>query len=68
MKPELVEAIFTTWSGDEDLFESLRNDTLFLVLEKTHKRKLYRTVFEKVGQAVKVKTAFRIKKRKGEQL
>lgn len=68
MTLELIEEIFTTWSGDEDLFESKRNGAIFLVLEKTYKQKLYRIVFEKADESVKVKTAFRIKKRKGEQL
>jgi hypothetical protein len=65
MKPEFIEELFTTWSGDENVFESARNGIHFLVLEKTHQQKLYRIVFEKLGQQVKVKTAFRISKRKG---
>ena len=65
MKPEFVEELFLTWSGDENVFESTRNGIQFLVLEKTHNQKLYRIVFEKHGQKVKVKTAFRISKRKG---
>jgi len=65
MKPEFIEELFTIWSGDENVFESTRNGIHFLVLEKTHQQKLYRIVFEKLGQQVKVKTAFRISKRKG---
>lgn len=65
IKPEFIEEVFTTWSGDENVFGSTRNGVLFLVLEKTHHEKLYRIVFEKRGQKVKVKTAFRISKRKG---
>jgi c-di-GMP-binding flagellar brake protein YcgR len=65
MKPEFIEELFTTWSGDENVFESTRNGIHFLVLEKTQQQKLYRIVFEKLGQQVKVKTAFRISKRKG---
>ena len=65
MKPKFIEEVFTTWSGDENIFESTRNGVRFLVLEKTHHEKLYRIVFEKRGQKVKVKTAFRISKRKG---
>jgi hypothetical protein len=64
MKPEFIEDIFGTWSGDETVFESTRNGIPFLVLEKTHEQKLYRIVFEKMGEKVKVKTAFRISKRK----
>lgn len=65
MKPEFIEELFTIWNGDENVFESTRNGIHFLVLEKTHQQKLYRIVFEKLGQQVKVKTAFRISKRKG---
>lgn len=36
MKLEFIEEVFTTWSGDENVFESTRNGVVFLILEKTH--------------------------------
>jgi len=65
MKPtEFIERIFSTFSGDEDVYTSFRYGKNFLVMDKTFKRRLYRIVFEMQGEAIKIKTAHSIKKRR----
>lgn len=61
---EFIERIFSTLSGDEDVYTSFRSGQNLLVMEKTYKRRLYRIVFEMEGSAIKVKTAFGISKRR----
>ena len=58
-----IESVFSTPSGNEVFSTSKRGKETFLVVEKTYKRRLYRIVFQKVGDDIRIKTAHRISKR-----
>ena len=58
-----IEMAFSTPSGDEQGYTSTRGKKTYLVIEKTFRRKLYKFVFEKKGEEIKMKTAYRISRR-----